>query len=559
MSFGWSAGDIATAITVVYNLIQALDSCDGATGDYRETVSFLQDLKRTLEPLQTFTAWNAYPAYGREIGEHVGHIKRPVEQFLSAVWKYEPSLGSRAQDGHHRHVVRKLQWHIFMSKKVLGLKKKIESRMRIIDTLMQRLTLDLVWTAQQQLPDTMRAAFQDTLRPELMTILQDCLSPLNSTLLPNYQGAQNMSREAQGSRLVALYEELSSSVEEIKQQINNPKITTQLIESCLRGDCPKTRQELISRAGGSDFRLDGTTRSIDQSSSWTARRSAATTLQESLQEAQVLSRVIQPTRALMPTLLAEYNTSFLDAIGRQPRILPYEYFRSFKVLQAFIQHDFKNLPGSTLVDRGRYLIMSLANNRVLNEYNWESTVVPGTTVAMSLLLQKRFKPFLELNGQHSPLRSYSRTGIWSNNQPSATCHVCKEKILNPALGREVALAQTPGDRPDPSGDDVLMFKRVVQELAVVSSAFSVADIADPPVEITSPSTSHHFVRAFYTYRPTQEMISREGVVPLKKGDMILTYSIETSAEGDGAVLASEASGWRPTNYGEEYEFRRIMS
>jgi hypothetical protein len=68
MCFGLSAGDITAAITLVYNLIEALDNCNGAPGQYREAVGF-QDLKRTLDPLQTFTAWNSYPSYGQEIRE----------------------------------------------------------------------------------------------------------------------------------------------------------------------------------------------------------------------------------------------------------------------------------------------------------------------------------------------------------------------------------------------------------------------------------------------------------------------------------------------------------
>ena len=135
MSFGWSAGDIAAAITLAYNLIQALDTYNGAA------VSFLRDLNRTFEPLQTYTACNANPTYGRDIKEQVAHIKEPVEQFLETVLKYEPSLGPAAKEGHHRHMLRKLQWYMFMSKKVLGLRRKIESHMRIIDTLMHRLTL----------------------------------------------------------------------------------------------------------------------------------------------------------------------------------------------------------------------------------------------------------------------------------------------------------------------------------------------------------------------------------------------------------------------------------
>jgi hypothetical protein len=51
MSFGWSAGDIAQAITLIVKVAKALDSADGAAGDCREAVSFLQSLRHTLEPL----------------------------------------------------------------------------------------------------------------------------------------------------------------------------------------------------------------------------------------------------------------------------------------------------------------------------------------------------------------------------------------------------------------------------------------------------------------------------------------------------------------------------
>jgi hypothetical protein len=40
MSFGGSAGDITTAVKLIYTLIQALDSCDGAASDCREDVGF---------------------------------------------------------------------------------------------------------------------------------------------------------------------------------------------------------------------------------------------------------------------------------------------------------------------------------------------------------------------------------------------------------------------------------------------------------------------------------------------------------------------------------------
>src|ERR1700686_3578876 len=95
MSFGWSSGDIATAVKLIYNLIQALDTCNGAAGDYREAVGCLQDLKRTFDPLQTLAALNAYPSYARGIEEQVAQIREPIESFLKGVVKFEPALGGK--------------------------------------------------------------------------------------------------------------------------------------------------------------------------------------------------------------------------------------------------------------------------------------------------------------------------------------------------------------------------------------------------------------------------------------------------------------------------------
>lgn len=44
MSFGGSAGDIATALTLVYNIIEALDDSASSHADYREAVAFLRTL-----------------------------------------------------------------------------------------------------------------------------------------------------------------------------------------------------------------------------------------------------------------------------------------------------------------------------------------------------------------------------------------------------------------------------------------------------------------------------------------------------------------------------------
>ena len=141
MSFGWSAGDIAQALVVLVKIAKALDSADGAAGDYRESVLFLRSLKCTLEPLQTYTALGTFPSYGDDIRIHVESIKTPVESFLLIATKFEPSLSASSTTGHHRNIIPKLKWRFIESRVVEKLRGRIDGHMRILDTLLQRLTL----------------------------------------------------------------------------------------------------------------------------------------------------------------------------------------------------------------------------------------------------------------------------------------------------------------------------------------------------------------------------------------------------------------------------------
>jgi hypothetical protein len=118
MSFGWSAGDIAATLALLCNVIQVLDTADGAASSYREAVGFLRDLKRTLEPLQRIVNLDADSTYGPEIAEQVEHIRGPMADFLKKAVEYKTSLGKKATGGHHRHVWKKLKWFVLQEKRL---------------------------------------------------------------------------------------------------------------------------------------------------------------------------------------------------------------------------------------------------------------------------------------------------------------------------------------------------------------------------------------------------------------------------------------------------------
>jgi len=93
---------------------------------------------------------------------------------------------------------------------------------------------------------------------------------------------------------------------------------------------------------------------------------------------------------------------------------------SLQVLQEFIKQDFRDLPGSTFVDRGRYLIWSMQNDKPLNEENWRRSITPGAKVTMSVLTRKRLELSNDPNRGHCPVPSCSGTWNKSSTQSFAT-------------------------------------------------------------------------------------------------------------------------------------------
>jgi hypothetical protein len=89
--------------------------------------------------------------------------------------------------------------------------------------------------------------------------------------------------------------------------------------------------------------------------------------------------------------------------------------KTLKTLQAYVEHEFKSLPGSDLVSQGRYYLLNAANNERLDDWRWESKITPGSTIAMSMIIRKRLA-----------LASYAEeqcpdpkcSGTWLKKRPS---------------------------------------------------------------------------------------------------------------------------------------------
>lgn len=212
MSFGWSAGDILAAAKFILEVARALDEVDGAAQEFRTASSFLKNLNSALTPLEAFTALDTRPAYKSDIEHEVKAIRIPVEAFINDVKSLQKSL-SVVKEGKFRHlqnIPSKLKWHFSTSKKALALQKEVEMHLTIIDTLMQRLTVDMLHTLEttpkadvgKSLEDKLNIhlpAFQNKLVAELsernisnQTDWKEELKSMLEDLLERYLGPQTV-------------------------------------------------------------------------------------------------------------------------------------------------------------------------------------------------------------------------------------------------------------------------------------------------------------------------------------------------------------------------------
>ncbi|KAH9207043.1 hypothetical protein DL95DRAFT_484282 [Leptodontidium sp. 2 PMI_412] len=362
MSFGWSAGDIANAITLIVKLIQALDDAEGSAGDYRKA----------------------------SIAKQVEHIKEPVKRFLEAVLKYEPSLGLGAAEGRHRNVLRKVQWYLFMNRKVLKLRDSIDSHMRIIDSELKHLTfVDVVYKIEHTLPDSLRAIVREALPPDLMTLLRDHLSTIDARILSQIDTAQIASHDRVLSSLDGQYQKLFVNIDFLKQQLKITNITQERIELCLR-------------RGGDRKLVTDEPPPIDQT-----------------------------TRTDRPfNMLPKSDRRTAGALSEMSLLA--EPF----MMQDFVECEFSNLPGATWIKKGRYMVSRLADHQALDAATWARLIVPGSKVEMSIVIRKQLKSGTAGTVAYCPENSCLGSWEMTGEETWVTCPDCQKRVLVSVRGKK---------------------------------------------------------------------------------------------------------------------------
>lgn len=126
MSFGWSAGDIVSAITLLLKIGAALQDAGGASSEYRDAVGFLKTLQTTLEHLKAFSSTPVEFYKAENLRQQCDHIQAPLKAFLDDVTsKFDAAMGQSCGRKKFLTAPRKIQWALYTSKKIKRLQERI--------------------------------------------------------------------------------------------------------------------------------------------------------------------------------------------------------------------------------------------------------------------------------------------------------------------------------------------------------------------------------------------------------------------------------------------------
>jgi tetratricopeptide (TPR) repeat protein len=110
MSFGISVSDFFTVGSLITDIINSLREAGGSKSQYQEILRELEGLERALSYLDKLQSGDTNSTSIASIKYAALSCRRPLEQFLNKIKKYDNALGVWSKAGTIRSTADKLKW-----------------------------------------------------------------------------------------------------------------------------------------------------------------------------------------------------------------------------------------------------------------------------------------------------------------------------------------------------------------------------------------------------------------------------------------------------------------
>lgn len=137
IAFGWSAGDLASAVELIVKVAKAFKESGGATDRFQQTQNFLSGFRITTEHLKRYIESHPDGTYTHDLREQVQSIDAPWKAFQSYLEKYEKSLAEYSHRSRLGKAPRTIQYTINeLAGEVSKLETAILNPQNVIGTLL---------------------------------------------------------------------------------------------------------------------------------------------------------------------------------------------------------------------------------------------------------------------------------------------------------------------------------------------------------------------------------------------------------------------------------------
>ena len=134
--FGFSAGDLATAIGLIVRISKALRDSGTAAAECRDVLQDLQNLQQLLGFVETLRPADGSISHINAVRGMALKCHIPLLEFAQKIESYAPALGVGSSKGMITRGVKKVQWAILVEEEVAKFRGTIAAKVDTITLLL---------------------------------------------------------------------------------------------------------------------------------------------------------------------------------------------------------------------------------------------------------------------------------------------------------------------------------------------------------------------------------------------------------------------------------------
>jgi hypothetical protein len=137
MSFGFSVGDFIAVGNLIKNISSCLQDAGGAKAEYQGLLRELECLQQALQHLDKLQNGGSSSSANLDSIKYAAlSCRRPLEQFLEKIRKYDKSLGVWGKDGVIKSTADKLRWGFGQKEEIRKLQSYLNIHIGTINILL---------------------------------------------------------------------------------------------------------------------------------------------------------------------------------------------------------------------------------------------------------------------------------------------------------------------------------------------------------------------------------------------------------------------------------------